>query len=125
MTKIVSKGDPKSEPKSPKFDPKAIPKWGSKKTSNNNDFQHAGTMLYHRQSDENQWIFIIFRPPLEPGQMSSVETGQMSAAETGQMSAAEKRQMPTIATGRCPVSNYTSVLSQLVLARTGKLINVC
>ena len=55
--------------------------------------------------------------------MSAVETGQMSAAETGQMSAVETRQMFTLETGQSPVSKVNIVLSQPVLARTGKLIN--
>ena len=37
VTNMVSKRDPKSEPKSPTWGPKSIPKWGSKKTSNNYD----------------------------------------------------------------------------------------
>ena len=57
--------------------------------------------------------------------MSAVETGQMSAAETGQMSAVETRQMSTIETGLCPVPILYICLVSTVLARTGKLINVC
>ena len=49
----------------------------------------------------------------------------MSAVETGQMSAVETRQMYSIKTGQRPVAIVDTVLSQRVLARTGKLINVC
>ena len=58
---------------------------------------------------------------VEAGKMSAVDTEQMSAAETGQMSAVETRE-----TGQRPVATVDiSVLSQPVLARTGKLIDVC
>ena len=57
--------------------------------------------------------------------MSFAETGQMSATETGQMFAVDKTDV-TIAMGRRLVFIllYTSVLSQPVLARNGKLIYV-
>ena len=54
MTKIVSKRDPKSEPTSQKWVPKAIPKWGSKKTSANYDFQHPWMWLKCIKYKQNQ-----------------------------------------------------------------------
>ena len=56
-------------------------------------------------------------------QMSGVEAGQISAAETGQMSAVETS--AKIRQGSALSQYNTSVLSQPVLARTAKLINVC